>query len=407
MKLLHVIPSFAPAWRYGGPVVGALGLTRELARQGHQVTVFTTNADGPGALDVPVGRPVPLDGVEVWYFSRDRPRWYYFSWPMARALRERVSEFDVVHIHSIYLWPTTIAAYWSRKWGVPYLIRPAGSLDPVLISRPYECWTTTLPSRVKKWAYFRTAGRLDLGGAAGFHFTSRGEMEASGPSRPRAPGYVVPMGVDPHPAAEAADLRARYPVLAGKKIVLFLSRLDPKKGLDILISALGRLASGRDDFALVVAGSGPAAYERHLAALAADNGLAGRTVFLGLVQGDDKWAVLRDADVFVLPSYRENFGFAVVEALAAGLPVVISDGVNIHREIGDAGAGIVTGLDPEEVGAAVGRLLGDDRLREDMGAAAESLASRRFTWTASAEGITRVYEEVLGLRTAEARDATP
>jgi glycosyltransferase involved in cell wall biosynthesis len=398
MKVLHVIPSFAPAWRYGGPVVAALGLTRELARQGHQVSVFTTNADGPRPLDVPTERAVALDGVDVWYFPRERPMWYYFSRPLGRALRERVADFDIVHIHSIYLWPTTIAAFWCRRRRVPYLVRPAGSLDPVLLSTAYEGWMSALPSRAKKWLYLKTVGSRDLNGAAGIHFTSQAEMEASHSLGVRPNKYVRPLGVDPPPSQrdDTLSLRSRHPELQGKRIVLFLSRLDPKKGLDMLVPALGSLAAGRSDFALVVAGSGDAAYERRAASLVAQHRLQDRVVWLGLVRNDDKWDVLREADIFVLPSYHENFGFAVVEAMSAGLPVVISDRVNIHQEVHAAGAGIVTGLEIVGLAAAIERLLDDDGLRKRMGNAGARLVRERFTWESAAANVARVYEAIAG-----------
>ena len=164
MRILHVIPSFAP--RYGGPIVAAAGLTRELARRGHDVTVATTNVDGPGELDVPLDRPVPMDGVDVWYFPIQRPRWYHFSAPMGRTLSRLVRESDVVHIHSIFLWPTTIAAFWCRRLGVPYVVHVAGSLDPVSLAKRYEGLRASAASRTKKWIYLNTLGRRDLGGAA-------------------------------------------------------------------------------------------------------------------------------------------------------------------------------------------------------------------------------------------------
>ena len=397
MNILHVIPSFAPAWRYGGPIVAALGLTRELAKQGHHVTVMTTNADGPGVLDVPLESPVDIDGVEVWYFPLGRPRWYYFSRSLGRALKVRVAEFDIVHVHSIFLWPTTIAAFWSRRRQVPYLVRPAGSLDPVMLSKSYVGWKSSLASRTKKWLYLNTVGRHDLNGAAGIHYTTQAEMEAS--SRPgRPPGYVLPLAVDlegSESVPAGSWLRQRHPELQGKKIVLFLSRLDPRKGLQQLISALGTLAARRSDFALVVAGSGTDAYESHLSSLARKHGIGDATVFLGPVEGSDKWAVLRDADVFVLPSYRENFGLAIVEAMAAGVPVVISDQVGIHREVSAQGAGIVTAVDSDEIAAAVDKLLGDERLRSRMGSAGETLARERYSWERAAGKIARAYETII------------
>ena len=405
-----MIPAFAPAWRYGGPIAAAVGLTRELARQGHDVTVMTTNIDGPTILDVPVDRAVALDGVGVWYFQVERPRWYYFSRPLARALKSRVAEFDVVHIHSIYLWPTTIAAYWCRKRKVPYLIRPAGSLDPVMFAKSYAGWRASSLSLVKKWLYLNTLGRRDLGGAAGIHYTSQAEMDASRARILKPPQYVLPLGVDLPDGEEAAGglrLRQRHPELSGKKIVLFLSRLDPVKGLDILLAAMGDLAARRSDFVLVVAGSGSSAYETRLASLLERYGMQDRIVYLGPVEGPDKWSVLRDADVFVLPSYHESFGVAVVEAMAVGLPVVISDRVNIHREVGAAGAGLVTSLDPGEVAAATETLLGDEGLRRRMARAGKTLARERYSWERAATGIARVYENIVNSRRMTPSGAVP
>ena len=398
MKVLHVIPSFAPAWRYGGPVVAALGLTREQARQGHNVTVLTTNNDGPGVLDVPVGRPVDMNGVEVWYFPVERPKWYFFSRELGSAAKGRVADFDIVHIHSIYLWPTTIAAFWCRRRGVPYLIRPAGLLDPVNLRKPYGGRLVSIPSRMKKWLYLSTIGRWDLNGAAGVHFTSQGEMEASVAVELGPPKFVLPFGTDLPPKNEGYEnlsLRGRYPELKDRKIVVFLSRLDPKKGLETLFSAMSDLSAGMDDFALVVAGSGESGYSRRLTSIVKEVGLEDRTVFLGLVQGAEKWSLLLSGDVFVLPSYHENFGMAIVEAMGAGLPVVISDRVNIHHDVTEYGAGIVTGLDPREFSAAVGKLLRDDGLRAKMGAAAERLARDRYSWEGAAGAIVEAYEEII------------
>jgi glycosyltransferase involved in cell wall biosynthesis len=397
MKVLHVIPTFAPAWRYGGPIVAAVGLTRELARQGHDVTVMTTNIDGRGVLDVPVDRSVDMDGVEVRYFPVQRPRWYYFSRPLGHALRERVGGFDIVHIHSIFLWPTTIAAYWSRRRNVPYLVRPAGALDPVTLAKAYAGWRTSVSSRLKKWLFLHTIGRWDLNGASGIHFTSEAEMEASGPLRLVPPKYVLPLGVTMPPGDSRTggpSLSQQHPALQRKKIVLFLSSLDPVKGADILVSAMGSLAA-RDDFALLVAGQGDAAYETQIASLVRAHGLQDRTVFLGFVEGDDKWSVLSQADIFVLPSHHENFGVAVAEAMASGLPVIISDRVNIHQEVSDAGAGLVTSLDPEEVAGAVQALLDNEDLRKKMGGAGEALARERFSWERAAGRIARQYEAIV------------
>jgi len=398
LKLLHVIPSFAPAWRYGGPIYAVQGMTRELARQGHEVVVMTTNIDGPNVLDVPLARPVSMDGVTVWYFPVEPPRWWCFSRALGRALQMQVKHFDLVIIHSIFLWPTAVAAFSCQRRGVPYVIRPAGALDPACLSKSYGSGRISLSSRAKKWLYLNTLGRLDLAGASAIHFMSQAEMEASRPLRLRPPGFVLPHGVECEQMEKESislPLRARYPQIGDKKVVLFLSRLDPIKGLDRLIPALGDLALRRKDFAFVLAGMGNTAYEAEVAALVKEHLLQEQTVFLGLVHGSAKWALFRDADLFALSSYHENFGVAVVEAMAAGLPVIISDRVGICREVSRAGAGLVTGLEPKEIAAAVERLLADENLRQEMGRKGAILAREQFNLAKVVKDLVQVYGQII------------
>ena len=409
MRILHVIPSFAP--RYGGPIVAAVGLTRELARRGHDVTVATTNVDGPGELDVPLDRPVPMDGVDVWYFPIQRPRWYHFSAPMGRALSRLVRESDVVHIHSIFLWPTTVTAFWCRRLGVPYLVHVAGSLDPVSLAKRYEGLRASAASRTKKWIYLNTLGRRDLGGAAALHLTSEVELESARRLR-FSNGRLIPLGADPPPPPGADDrvsVQRKHPNVQGRKIVLFLARLHRIKGLDVLAEAAKSLAESRDDFSLVVAGSGAPGYEAEVRELVDRCGLSERTVFTGMVVGEDKWQLLRAADVFVLPSRHESSPVAVMEAMASGTPVVVSDQVGMHGEIAEVGAGLVTTLDPADVAGAIGRLLDDPDAAARMGRAGETLAARRYSWERVATDVEALYEEVVGRRprreTAPARTA--
>lgn len=408
MKILHVIPSFAPAWRYGGPIFYAYGLARAQTAKGHKVTVMTTNVDGPGVLDVPVDRPVVMDGVEVRYFPIQRPRWYYFSRPLGRALQRGVPDFDIVHIHSIFLWPTTIAAFWCRRRSVPYIILPQGSLDPTCLAKSYDSRLASLRSRIMKGVYLRTLGKMDLDGASAIQFTAEAEMEAARPLGLRPPWFIVPLGVDSagdetEPAP--SRLRQQFPGIQGKRLVLFLSRLDPKKGLDLLIPALGKLAADGEKFAFLVAGSGSKAYEAEVAACVKQHGLEDSTVFLAFVQGAAKWSLLREVDLFVLTSYQENFGVAVGEAMEAGVPVVISDRINIHREVSREGAGLVTGLDPTEIATAIARLLSDAALRREMGERGKRLVSERFAWEKVVQGVLLMYEQVLQQRPTAAEGA--
>ena len=408
MRILHVIPSFAP--RYGGPTVAAVGLTRELARRGHDVSVATTNVDGPGELDVPLGRPVPMDGVDVWYFPIQRPRWYHFSVPMGRALRDLVRRSDVVHIHYVFLWPTTVAAFWCRRYGVPYVVTPHGLLDATSVSKSYERARVSFASTAKKRIYLRTLGIRDIGGASSLHFVSHPERESTSRLRLSPKAHVILLGADAPPPPgvdDRASVQRQYPSLQGRKTLLFLARLDRIKGLDVLAEAAGSLAESRDDFSLVVAGSGAPEYEAEIRGLFDRRGLSERTVFTGMVVGEDKWRLLRAADVFVLPSRHENFGIAVVEAMASGTPVVVSDQVGMHGEIAEAGAGLVTTLDAADVAGAIGRLLDDPEAAERMGRAGEALAARRYTWERVASDVEALYEEVVGRRASHEGSPAP
>ena len=381
LRILHVISSLAP--RYGGPPQVCLELCRELVRQGARVSIYTTNVDGRGVMDVPLDAPVRRDGVEIRYFPVETPRAWVVSRPLARALREAVPEHDLVHVHSLYLFPSTVAAHYCRRFGVPYLVRPHGTLDPYLFRR----------HRARKWVYERLFEWRNLNRAAALHFTSLDEQELVRPLGLRSPGIVVPPGVEPERYRDPSldgSFRAAWPETRGRRLILFLGRLNFKKGLDVLARAFGAVSRQRPDAHLVLAGPDDgygATVRRQLDA----EGVLGRVTFTGMLLGRDKLAALRDADVFVLPSYTENFGIAVVEAMACGRPVVISDRVNIWREVAEAGAGRVTRCDAGEVAAALLDFLDDPAASRAAGARAARLVAERFAWPASADRMLRVY----------------
>ena len=398
MKVLHVIPSFAPAWEYGGPIYAVLAMTRELVREDCEITVMTTNINKAGVLDVPLECPVSVEEVETWYFPVEYPRWYCFSRSLARGLKKHVRRFDLVHIHSVFLWPTTIASFWCRKYKVPYIIRPAGALSSVCILKPYDKLWASWSSKIKKGFYLKTVGKKDLENAAAIHFTSIVEREEVHPLGLKPPHFIIPMGIDlPHPTNKLSgpSFRDRDPRLKEKKLILFLSRIDPKKGVGFLLAALSDLAKKRDDFVLGIAGSGTKAYELEVQTLVEHHGLSARTIFYGFVEGEDKWSLLHQSDIFVLPSYQENFGFAVVEAMAAGVPVVISQQVGICTEVSKAASGFTVSLNNSEIASAIERLLESEMLRKEMGRNGASLVREKFTWKEVIKHLLREYERII------------
>jgi glycosyltransferase involved in cell wall biosynthesis len=381
MKILHVVPTYVPAWKHGGPIRSVHGLCKALAARGHRLTVFTTDVDTEGA--VPTGQAVALDGVEVWYFPVTSPRRLYRSPRMDAALRQRITEFDVLHLHSIFLWPTSAAAREAEQAGVPYLVAPRGMLVRDLLRRRGR-WRKTLWLR---FVELRTLAR-----AAGLHATADLEAEEArklGLPLPRI--FVVPNGIDepvPRPAAEELAAPVRD-LLAGAPFLLYLGRLSWKKGLDRLIPALARVP----DAVLALAGNDEEGIRPRLEALAREAGVAGRTVFLGPVDGADKAALLHGCAALVLPSYSENFGNSVLEAMAAGRPVAVTPEVGLAGVVREERAGIVADGDPAVLGEALRTLLADPE-RDAMGRRGAEAARRRFGWAAVAEQMEEVYEEV-------------
>lgn len=386
MKILHIIGSVAP--RYGGPSKIVLELCQELGRQGQEVTIFTTNIDGKQNLDVLLDRPVQMDGFKIRYFPVQWPRYYMVSFPLAKALRDEIPNFDIVHISSVYNFHTVVASHYCRKFNVPYLINPHGSLDPYLIKR----------HPIRKRIYNSLFLQRDLNHAAMIHFKTQEEMLLTKPCRIKAPGFVIPNGVDPSEFDHLPPygfFRQKYPELNEKKILLFFSRINFKKGLDILARAFGEVAQKKDDVYLVLVGPDNEGYATKVKAWLQEEETLGHSIFTGMLLGEDKLAVLRDSDIFVLPSYTENFGNAVVEAMACDLPVIISNKVNIWRDVLEASAGIVTDCDSHQVAEAILKLLDEPKLGKEMGKRGKNLVEEKYTWPKATKQMIGIYEEIL------------
>ncbi len=365
MRILHVVPTYLPARRYGGPIVAVHGLCKALAARGHEVDVFTTNVDGDTTLDVPVATPVDVDGVRVRYFPSSFAR-LYWSPAMRNALDANIATYDVVHIHPVYLLTGIAAARAATKAGVPYVISPRGMLVPELIRRK---------SRAVKTLWLHLFERRGFTHASAIHFTSTLEHEeAKRVGLPLPSPIVIPNGIDVEP---------RQNVVRDDATLLFLGRVSWKKGLDRVITALPSLPGVR----FAIAGNDEEGLTPRLHELAQHHGVADRVQFLGPVYGAAKSELLARATLFVLLSTSENFGNAVLEALSMETPAVLSRDVGLAEEVVRAGAGVI-GL--EEVAA----LLADSERRARMGRNGRALVESRFNWTRVAEEMERAYESL-------------
>src|SRR6266516_6180386 len=397
MKILHVIASLAP--RYGGPSATVPGLCRALTERGHAVEVYTTNIDGDGAMAVELGTPVLVGGVPVTHFAGHWPRSFSTSLGLAVALGRTIQVFDVVHVHSLYLFHTLVAGLLCRRYEIPYVVRPHGTLDPYHRARH--------PGR--KAVYDRLFERRNLDRAAGIHCTSDTEREAVEHLGLRAPCFVIPHGIEPfvRPSPRAAgELFERYPELAGRKLVTFVGRLTPKKGLDVLVEAFAAVAAADPRAQLVVAGPDDEGLGARARAQAASLRLTDRVSLLGLVTGETKAALLQQSSVFVLPSADENLGVGVFEAMASGLPVVVTPGVAPHAEIAAADGGVVVDRRPDAVAEAVAGLLSDLPRARRLGENGRRLVAERYSWQSAAEGLESMYFDAVA-RTRTGRRGAP
>ena len=359
-------------------------LAGSLTRAGLETHVATTNDNGSGTLRVPHRVPVDQDGVTYWYFPRQL-RFYTVSWPLGAWLADHVADFDVVHIHALFSYATLPAAYWSHQRGVPYIVRPLGTLNRwgMANRRPW----------MKKTSFRLLEARI-VKHAALMHYTSEQERREAETLNVSTASVVIPNALPDAPkSAGLGVFRRRFPQLQGRRIVLFLSRLDEKKGLDLLLGAFANVQSRVPDAALVIAGDGSPDFVRQMKAGALALGLED-VLWTGFLAGEEKEAALADADVFTLPSYSENFGIAVAEAMAARLPVVVSDQVAIHKEIAEAGAGLVVPCDAAKLADALVVLLSDQQNRRAMGLRGEAFVRRQYSSEAVTQQLIDAYNEV-------------
>jgi glycosyltransferase involved in cell wall biosynthesis len=385
-QILHVVPALAR--RYGGPSVAALEMCRSLQRAGAAVAIATTDADGGGRLRVPIGTLVPYGDVPAIFFPRRGPDSFKWAPELGRWLRERVAEFDAVHVHGVFSYSTLAAGRACTRAGVPYLVRPLGSLDPWSLRR----------HRLRKLLLLRLGLRGVLLRAAAMHYTTTEEQRLAESSLPGLPrGVPVPLGL------EAPWFEAPAPSASRRPVVLMLSRLDPKKSIETAIAAWHRLAAGgrTTGWSLTVAGDGAPGYVRTLQHASADGAAAGQIRFVGWVSGAERQELIRTSSVFLLPSKQENFGIAVAEAMASATPVIVTPHVNLAPEIARQGAGWVVERNVEALTGTLDAAMSDAAARADRGAAGRTLAEQ-FRWPAVAAALDTLYDEIIGSRAPRA-----
>ncbi|MFM6311967.1 MAG: glycosyltransferase [Dolichospermum sp.] len=395
MKVLHVIPSVSPV--RGGPSQAVLEMVKVLRETGIDTEIATTNDHGTELLNVPLRKRTDYQQVPVWFFSRFSPpisaiREFRFSYDFTIWLWQNIHNYELLHIHTIFCYTSTMAMIIAQWKKVPYIVRPCGML----------CEWSLQQKKLKKELYLSLIEKTNLNHSISIHFTSISEQQEAAPLNLASANFIIPHGLTiPNTIPDANQrLRQHFNLPLDQPIILFLSRLHPKKGLDYLIPALGKLSDYR--FAFIIAGSGDPEYETEVKTLVKTHGIEQETHFTGFVKGEIKDLLIQGSDIFALTSYSENFGISVLEALGAGLPVLVTPGVALSDIIQQNQIGYVTELDVDAISTTIQRFLDNHKLAEKMGASYGSLRYRarqfildNYTWDKIALKMVSVYEDII------------
>lgn len=391
MRILHVIPTIDS--RDGGSPIACISLCRELARVGHDVTIFSTFMRGE--RENWRAYTGDLGSVKVRCFPVMRGS-YGLSASLFCALAPAIKAADVVHIHGVYRFTLVAAAWWCRRYAVPYVVKPHGSLDPYVF-------------RVRRWRKWPAEKLLIapiLAHASALHFTAEEEMLRAASSglfrgsdgRSIFNAVIVPEGVESsasNHAATAEDFSTMFPQTVGKRIILFVGRLNFVKGLDILVKAFAMVFKTFSDTHLVLVGPDNEGYKAEVRRWLEAEDLAPQVTFTGMLSREATAAAYEAATIFVLPSYTESFGLVVCEALSHSLPIVISNRINIWREVAESQVGIITECDASQIAAAIIRVLADPESARAMAERGRLLVRRRFTAKAVSEQMLAVYRQLI------------
>jgi glycosyltransferase involved in cell wall biosynthesis len=381
MKLLSVITSLNPA--LGGPVECAIQLQRNLARLGHSLDIVTL--DRPSSIwnKSLSFQPICLGGC-----GHDNSRIHL---RLIEFLRNSQRAYDSTIFHGIWTFSNVaIRVSWNRHH--PYVVFAHGMLNPYFIEHfPLK--------HIKKSLYYRLIAAPVLKRAHAVLFTCEEErrLAATGYRPVVGQRIVVRYGINP-PSFDARQGHNPFERLTrkreGKQLVLYIGRLHPTKGCDLLIESMGRLASSFPALQVVMAGPGEKAYVETLKTLAKRCGVSDRITWLGPVYRDDKWYLYNLADVFILPSHLENFGMTVAESLSQGLPVLLSDKVNIFPSIVRAGAGFAAPDTADGTTSLLQRWLStSEQQRSIMRANCLHLFQDEFQAIHTAEDVIRIFQQ--------------
>jgi glycosyltransferase involved in cell wall biosynthesis len=384
MKILMVVPALGEV--YGGPSKSVLELTEAIGKQGVSLDIITTNANGSNSLDVPLLSWTITENYRIKYF----PYWnfadYKFSWSLTGWLFQNVGDYDLVHTNAIFSYPV-LPAYWSCQFAkVPYIVTPRGMLEPWALA--YKSW--------KKKLYFNLLEKPALKKASYMQMLASTEAAGIESLALKTPLVIVPNGIhrEDFTSFPSPEIFYReFPETRHKTLIIFLGRIDPKKGLDLLAPAFAQAHAKFPETHLIVAGPDNTGFLSTAESYFMKAGCKNAVTFTGMLTGTLKYASLAAANIYVAPSYSEGFSMSVLEGMAAGLPCVITTGCNFP-EAGMANAASIVDINVDQIANALLQLLQEPILAKEMGDRARQFILDNYTWDSIATKMLSIYQDI-------------
>ena len=392
MKILHIVSSYWPAFKMGGPIQSVHLMNKFLVKNGANVTVLTTNSGLENVEKNDLGVEEDIDGVKVFRFHYYGYINFAFSPKLFFEIGKRIKNFDVAHISEIWNFSSFALLFWARFYKKPYVVSPRGSLMLEPLKRK---------SSLKKKVFLFLFVKRFLKNAVAIHFTAEIEKEEYlKVGLPLKNNFaIIPNGIDfnildkSEKEAVDIDFKKDIGIAPDKKIILFLSRIDWKKGFDTLIPAFAEAVKKNSNLILLIAGP-ESDYKKTVENFVSINKVEDKVFFVGLLNGAQRTAVFKLADVFVLPSYAENFGMAVAEAMYFGVPVIVTKYVGLAPEIIKSNSGIVIEKNEKELTEAILNIFDNLDMAKKMGGRGRELVKNEFSPSAVAEKIAKLYNDV-------------
>ncbi len=392
MKILHIASSYWPAFEFGGPIQSVHLLNKFLAKQGIEITVFTTNAGLENKKNLLFGRH-NLEGIEVVYFPYIGTKNFNYSPELKKALKKEIENFDLVHITGVWNYPIFAAASCAKKHKKPYMVSPRGTLYKETF------FGGSVLSKIKKSIYWPLVAKKIIKNSESLHFTTQDEAEKTIEFLNLKNNYfIVPNGLDLgqflKDLPQKGYFKSKYLPL-GNDYILILGRLSWKKGFDILVPAFAEILKEYPNLYLAIVGPDEKNYQKTIKKLIQKNNIKDRVIFTGLLKGKEKLGAYLDAKAFVLPSYSENFGMVALEAMACGLPTIISNQVGIYKEVEKHQAGLIARTNPKSISWALLNVLKNPKLASSLSENGKNLVKQVYDIKEVAKNMAKEYDKIV------------